>query len=120
MITFQIVLTTVQIATLQCIQQQNDLLDKHGLKPGEFTKLRSKAGPDIEDEYIRIGDMVGSHYITSSRSLQREGLIRWDKVNGAVLTEKGLLTLRLIEMDVEQMRNQLSSVKRLKSVKKRA
>ena len=118
MITFQIVLTTNQIATLQHIQQANAFLDKYGLKPGEFTKLREVAGPDAENEYISMGFSTATHFIASSRALMREGLVQWAEKRGHFITEKGLLTLRLIEMDIEDMRANLKDVKRLRPAKR--
>jgi uncharacterized protein involved in tellurium resistance len=116
MITFQIVLTTSQIATLRGIQEQNDFLNEHGLAPGDFTKLKTVAGSAAEQEYMSIGRDL-SHYVTSARALMREGLVKWDKQNGHVVTEKGRLTLRLIEMDIEETSRQLKALTRPRPVK---
>jgi hypothetical protein len=116
MITFQIVLTTSQIAVLQAIQQQNAVLDRYGLHSGEFTKLREK-GQEAEEEYMEISRNISGHFITSARALMREGLVHWSKKEGHFITEKGILTLRLIEMDIEEMRTSLKDVKRLRPAK---
>jgi hypothetical protein len=118
MITFQIVLTTTQIATLKAIQMQNDFLQKHGLEPGNFTDLKSKAGSRAETEYMAIGREL-SHYVTSARALIREGLVRWSQQHGHVVTEKGRLTLRLIEMDIEETRQQLRELTQPRALPKR-
>ena len=116
MITFQIVLTTTQIATLRAIQEQNDFLNEHGLAPGEFVKLKSVAGSAAESAYMAIGREL-STYVTSSRALIREGLVRWEKNSGHIVTEKGRLTLRLIEMDIEETSRQLKALTRPRPVK---
>jgi hypothetical protein len=115
MITFQIVLTTTQIATLRAIQEQNDYLNEYGLGPGEFTELR-KHGTAAESGYMSIGRDL-STYVTSARALIREGLVQWSKNNGHVVTEKGRLALRLIEMDIEETSRQLRALTRPRSIK---
>lgn len=116
MITFQIVLTTTQIATLRAIQEQNDFMNEFGLAPGDFTKIKEVAGAAAESAYVAIGNHL-SHYVTSARALIREGLVRWDKKTGHVITEKGRLTLRLIEMDIEETSQQLKALTRPRVVK---
>lgn len=116
MITFQIVLTSTQIHVLQTIQRENDFLNSIGLKRGEVGKIVEKLNREQFDEYKEIRSDAHSYYVTAGRALSREGLVVWHKDAGPVVTEKGRLVLQLIEMDLDQTKQQIEALTRPKLV----